>query len=147
MLDPESLLKKKKLILTLSVAFIGLTLTAIILGDSLNVGSLGSSTITEEEVIEISRSSPTVQEFLQRSDWYTVYATHYNQTQIVELKENRVKLGLSPDYESLATDHGAWKVSWLIHPEGAPSAVEYLITQWIDEESGQILDEGLLASR
>ncbi len=96
---------------------------------------------TEGEVIEISKNSPTVQEHLQNADWYTVRVEYYNKTRISELKTNSSK------FEFLPEDHGAWKVTWHIHPEGSPSAVAYIITHWIDEESGQILHEGLLLLR
>lgn len=125
--------------------FVILGIFVVILGGTVVGGLDGIFSIkSEEEAIEISKNSPTVQEQLQNADRYTVEVHYLNVTRIAELKEGRLELGLSPGYEFLPTDHGAWHVVWYIHPKGAASAVAVVIGHYIDEETGEILHEGQL---
>lgn len=139
----RTVLKKKKIILALCVTCVGLALVATILNISLNIDSLAGA-ITAEEAIEISKNSPTVQEQLQNADRYTIEVHYLNATRVAQLKEGRLELRLSPDYEFVPDGHDVWYVVWYIHPKGAASAVAVVIGHYIDEETGEILHEGHL---
>jgi len=125
----ESLLKEKKLILTLSVVLVGLALIGILLNTFLNMG-----TITKQEAIEISRNTPIVQEALSYGgeEASRVTADHWNATYIALLRQEHPNLR---EIENLPEDHGVWRVFWVILPG-------YDILHFIDESTGQILFEG-----
>jgi hypothetical protein len=103
--------------------------------------SIVSPVESEEDALEISKNSTTIQEMLPNAGWYKVNRIEYvNVTRVCELKEGND----SWYYEFLPDDHGVWKVHWFIHPRDGPSATFFSITHWIDEETGEILYEDTL---
>lgn len=84
--------------------------------------------LTEEEAIEISRNSKLVQSLLESADYHALEVHYLNSTQVNE-------------------NHGRWLITWYIHPIGAVSAFSYVVSHSIDEETGEILDEGWLSLR
>lgn len=89
---------------------------------------LVSSPVTREKAIEISRNSDLVSSLLEHADRYSLKVYYRNRTQA-----NR--------------DQGVWTITWCIHQKGAPSGAAYSVSQAIDEETGEILDEGFLVHR
>jgi hypothetical protein len=88
---------------------------------------VGSSSLTKDEAIKISRSSPLVQKSFENADRYTL-EVHYQNA-------------------SSPKSHGVWDITWYIHVKGDPSGVAIGVSQSIDEENGQILSEGSLILR
>ena len=78
--------------------------------------------LTREEAIEISRNSQLVQRFWENADRYMLEVNYQNQTDV-------------------------WHITWYIHPMDAVSAFAYVVSQSIDGETGEILDEGAASIR
>lgn len=98
--------------------------------------------LTKEEAIEISRNSATVQKWMEGSDRYLLEVGYLDSTQVNEARE------VSPErYGYYPANHGIWFTSWYIHPKDGLSAVAIVISQEIDEQTGQILYEDLGALR
>jgi len=95
---------------------------------SINIFAARRGLLTREEAIEISRNSKLVQSLLENADRYTLEVHYLNKTQS-------------------GKEHGIWKIMWYIHPTGAISAFEYGVSHSIDEETGEILDEGWISFR
>ena len=141
MFDAKAFFGKKRVILALSVAFIGLALTATLLGNSLNMSPSESGSITKEEAIEISWSSPTLQKYLENAtEYFLVEAKYLNVTVVKAMKEYDPEV-----YGDLPDEHGVWKIvwGWFLKPYGITSTD---LRHSIDEETGEILLElrGLL---
>lgn len=109
----------EKLLTTLVVLSFALTSLVVFLGPR--------RLLTREEAIEISRNSESVRSLLEDSDKHYARVHYLNMTGI--------------------SDHGMWQITWYIHEIGAPSAVGFLLTQHIDEVTGEILKEGRLDLR
>jgi hypothetical protein len=111
---------EEKLLVTVVIASIVFTSTNILIGQG--------GALTREEAIEISRNTKLVQSFLENADRYTLEVHYLNKTQS-------------------DTGHGIWTIIWYIHPANAVSAFSYDVIHIIDEETGEILEEGAGASR
>lgn len=90
--------------------------------------TLAGSSVTRQEAIEIGRNSDLVSSLLEHADRYSLKVYYRNRTQA-----NR--------------DHGVWTITWCIHQKGDPSGAAASVSQAIDEETGEILDEGFLVHR
>lgn len=137
---------KKKFIFSLLFGLIGLVLVLAILsnsltatepfGNSLNTNHSESGSVTQEEAIETSRNSPTMQKYIENATGYfLVEAEHLNVTTVKSMKENNPKY-----YGNLPDDHGVWKIVWGFLPK--PYGIDYTeLYQYMDEETGEILQE------
>lgn len=96
---------------------------AVLLVFTLTETLAGGSSLTKEEVIEISRNSPLVQKSFENSDRYAIE--------------------VHPPDEG----HDTWEVSWYIHVRGDPSAAAIGVTQNIDGKTGEIVAEGSIGLR
>lgn len=108
----------KKLIAVVVLVFLVFTLRKTL---------ASGSSLTKEEAIQISRTSPLVQESFENSDHYDIEVHHIN--------------------ASAPEGHGAWDIMWHIHVRGYPSGAAIGVGQRIDEETGEILREGSLMYR
>jgi len=108
------------------------------------VTSIVSPVESEEDALEISKNSTTIQRWLPGAEWYRVEVEYLNVTEIAELKEEASE---SWYYEFLPDDHGVWRVTWVINPKEEPSAVYFSVIHWIDEEDREILYEDGIAFR
>lgn len=95
---------------------------------SINMFVVQGGSLTKQEAIGISRNSKLVRSLLEGADYYTLEVHYLNKTQINK-------------------DHGVWCITWYIHPMDAASAFRYVVSHSIDEETGEILDEGWASMR
>ena len=95
-----------------------------------------SSTITKEEAIEISRSSPTMQEYIEKAtDYFLSEAEYLNVTMVKSMKEQNIER-----YGSLPDDHGVWEIVWGMFLK--PYGIDFTsLWHYIDGETGEILLE------
>ena len=97
---------------------------------------------TEEEAIEVSRSSTRVRNWLEEADHYAVMARYLNRTQVNKAREEFPGLG-----EVYPYNRSVWTVAWAIHPRDAVSSFSYSVFHVIDGETARILYEGVASSR
>lgn len=90
---------------------------------SISIFAVQGGSLTKEEAIKISRNSKLVRSLLEGADYYTLEVHYLNRTQV-------------------NNDRGMWFITWYIHPIGAVSGFAYVVSHSIDEETGEILDEG-----
>jgi len=95
---------------------------------------LGKS-LTEEEIIEISRKSPLVKEAFTFPRGYQVSLEieHWNTAYIKSIKEEYSYTGDKNPYKFLPDEHGVWKLLWYISSSS--------LLQFIDDLTGQIIGE------
>jgi hypothetical protein len=100
---------------------------------SIDIFVVQGGSLTKEEAIEISRNTATVQEALSQGGIPRVTADHWNVTYIISFKQEHPNLR---EIENLPQDNGVWRVFWVIPPG-------YHILHYIDEETGEVLHEGV----
>jgi len=95
-----------------------------------------NSTITKEEAIEISRGSPTMQEYIENAtEYFLAEAEYLNVTIVKSMKEQNLER-----YCSLPDDHGVWEIVWGIRLK--PYGIDFTsLWHYIDKETGEILLE------
>jgi hypothetical protein len=94
--------------------------------------------LTQEEAVEISRSTPIVERKLNFRRQYGFEALplkteHWNTTYIASIKQEYAYMGEKNPYRFLPDDHGVWKLLW--------SDDMTAILHWIDDLTGQIIGE------
>ena len=138
MFDFRAFLFKKPYVLVLFFVLVVLGSTGIILGIHLTRPPI-IGPITEEEAIEFSLNSPTMQGYINQNMSYFLGSVEYvDIARIQRMKE------YSSTWSFFPNDHGVWRLEWSVWDETGATRTFAMITHFVDEMTGQIIWEGIL---
>lgn len=104
---------------------------------SLTSLSMLDSPITEEEAIEISKSSEFVKEGMATYGYFSSGAEYYNSSWVEQMKKGHSRRA----YEKVPEGHGIWEVHWaFVVSEERPGG--YGVIVFVDAEWGIIVYDG-----
>lgn len=103
---------------------------------SLTSLSMLGSPITEEEAIEISKSSEFVKEGMATCGYFSFGAGYYNSSWVEQMKKGHSRGA----FEKVPEGHGIWEVHWAFMVEGGYKTDTAIVI--VDAEWGIIVYDG-----